>query len=806
MTKKSRAKHSEQPAASAPIADNSAGPSPAPIQPDVFAKAVADCQAGRFDDGIPPLLAILTDYPDFLPACMALGAAYGHMGRLAEARTQFERAIELDPKLSQAYANLGNVQKLSGDIEGAMSSYRKAIALQPGIADGHYNLSTLQLDMGDLDEAQKSLELALLFRPNYAEAQNNLGDIKLRKGKIEEAVSHFRQALVWNPDLPQAQANLVLALYRLGLYVEGEEVAKKALEARPDDTVVLMNQAMGLISQGKGEAAEAIYRGLIERFPESVEPLVNLGSVLQMERRYDEAADVFRQALTLRGVNAALCLAGLANLRLAQEQPSLAVKELQHAVMLESRHAGMLANLGWAFVQSGDVALGIENIRRATELAPKLAELRSNLVFAAHYDANLTPAQRRKVANDWNESFGDPEDVLPPMPMRTLSENNDRLRIGMVSSDFRTHSVAQCLAPLLQHYDRKRLEITLYSTSGQEDEVTKRFRSQVDMFRQVAPLAPIDLANRIRRDGMDILIDLSWHTGGNKLSMFALRPAPIQVGWLGFFADTGLDAIPFRLSDDIMDPPIESTEKDAGAAHVVYLPSVLCFEPPVDAPEIKPLPALRRHAITFASISRFNRASAATLDAWAQILESVPDSRLIVFSSVDERDTGTFERIRRLFALREIGEERLDIRPRLKLPAFLAALNEEVDVVLDTFPYPGGVSTLHALWMGVPTLTLAGTSSYERAGASIMTHAGMPDFVTNDVKAYVARAVRLATEIDKLAELRDTMRSRLRQSPLFDGAAFARGFEDAVTRLWQVEFDKYIEEARAKSAQQDATD
>lgn len=755
----------------------------APAAPtvDPIWQAIQDCHAKKFDIGVPVLLAAIETNPGNFPALLALGAAFGEMGKLDESAAYFRRVIEIDPKSAQAYSNLGNALKLKGDLTGAVSAYRTAITLQPGLADGHYNLSTVLSDLGDLEEAQKTLERALLFRPAYPEAHNNLGDIHMRAGRLEVACSHFRQALVWNPELRQAQSNLLLALYRLGLFAEADDVARRAIEKRPDDVDLLMNQAMGLLSSGRAAQAEAIYRKVIELYPDAVAPRVNLGGVLQMQQRHEEAIEVFSGAIKLKDANAALCLAGIAGVRIAQDQPAAAVADLQHAVMLDGRHVGVIANLGRAQIASGDIALGLQNMRRAINLVPDMPELLSSLIYSQHFDANLTPQARWETAREWDKRFGHPEKVMLPHPRRQLGPR-DKLRVGFVSADFRSHSVAQCLEPFLKNYDKKRLEVSLFAISPQEDDVSKRFRGYVDLWRSVSPLSANDLAERIRRDGIDFLIDLSWHTGGNRLTTFAVRPAAFHLNWLGFFASTGLDAIDYRITDEIMDPPGQTEAWHS--EKLLYLPSVLNFQPNADAPPIALSPRQRTGSFTYASISRINRVSSIVLDAWAAILQASPTSRLIVFTGIDERDTGTLARIHRLLALREIDEDRFEIRPRLPMNEFFSELTEHADVVLDTFPYPGGVGTLHALWMGVPTITLAGISSYERAGASILTHAGLASFVTNNVTEYRNKAIAIAEQSDELVEIRENIREQLANTMLLDGKAFAAALTDALYALW----------------------
>lgn len=768
--------------------DQSAAPeasaSETPPQPprDPVLQALIDAQAGQFETSVPILEATLAQNPDHVPVLMVLGTVYGQRGEMERARDCFRRAIELEPKLAPAYSNLGNVSKLLGDYPGATAAYRKAIVLQPGFADAHYNLGTVLLETGEWDEAQKAFERALLFKPDYAEVHNNLGDLMMRQAKCEDALSHFRQALVWNPDLLPAQNNLVLALYRLGLYQEGENFARRFLAERPDDRSILANQAQGLVAQGKFAEAETIYRRLTELDGHHPGPWINLGNLLQLSQHYEASIDCYRRAMTLDGADQALCLSGIATTLLAQGQPGRAAAELKHAAMLGARHAGVVANLGRALLATGEVGLAIETVRRAIGMAPNIPELYSNLLYALHFDPKFTPAERFAAARDWDKRFGHPPDLTEPS-MRKLGRG-DRLRVGMVSADFRHHSVASCLEPLLQALDHDRIELTLYYVANEEDDVTRRFRGYADLWRQVAPLSAGDLATRIRNDGIDILIDLSWHTAGNRLTLFARRPAPLQMSWLGFFASTGLDAVNFRLTDAVMDP--EDGESAAWhSERLLRLPVAMPYRPDPEMPEVAPVPALKNGYPTFASITRMNRANRGVLEQWGRLMHAVPDARLIVFSGLNADDELSLDRLRRLLLVHDIDEERFEIRTKLPLADYLAAVTRDVDLVLDSFPYCGGVSTAQALWLGVPTLTVAGPSAFERTGASLLTAAGLQRFVATDPADFVSRGQALCRDLDGLAELRANLRGRLASTPIFDGAQIARAFEDLMYEAWR---------------------
>ncbi|MFC4161615.1 tetratricopeptide repeat protein [Chitinimonas lacunae] len=749
---------------------------------DPVLQALLEAQAGQVDTALPVLEQALVQNPDHVPVLMVLGTVYGQRGEIERARDCFVHAIEIDPKLAPAHSNLGNVCKLLGDFVGAAAAYRKAIVLQPGFADAHYNLGTVLLETGEWEEAQKAFERALLFKPDYAEVHNNLGDLLMRQSKCEAALSHFRQALVWNPNLLPAQNNLVLALYRLGLYQEGEAFAERFLHERPDDRSILINQAQGLVAQGKFDQAEVIYRRLVELDGHYPGPWINLGNLLQLRQHYEASIDCYRHAMSLEGADQALCLSGIASTLLAQGQPGRAAAELKHAAMLDSRHAGVVANLGRALLAVGEVALAIETVRRAISMAPAIPELHSNLLYALHFDHKLSPAERFAAARDWNQRFGHPSDAPERPPLRQLGQG-DRLRVGMVSGDFRHHSVASCLEPVLAALDHERIELTLYYVANEEDEVTRRFRGYADLWRPVAPLSAGDLANRIRNDGIDILIDLSWHTAGNRLSMFARRPAPVQVSWLGFFASTGLDVIDYRLTDGVMDP-IDGPSADWHSERLLRLPVAMAYRPDPEMPEVAPLPMASRGHPTFASITRINRTNRLVLEYWSKLLHAVPDAHLIVFSGLNADDELSLERLRRLLLVHNIDEERFEIRPKLALADYLTALTSEVDMVLDSFPYCGGVSTAQALWLGVPTLTMAGPSAFERTGASLLSMAGLERFIAASPEDFVSKGQVLCRDVAGLTKLRHSLRQTLAATPLFDGAQLARAFEQLMADAW----------------------
>lgn len=744
-------------------------------------EAIQWCDQGRPRDALPILEARVADVPHDPFALHGLGVAYALLGELALAQTSFEKLVEIAPKSATAHSSLGNAFKFQGNYAEAAKAYRKAILLQPEYADAHYNLAIILAETGQKAEAKKSLEHAILFRPAYPEAYNNLGNMLMDEGRVEEAATQYRQALAWNSELVQAQENLVTALHRTGRYDDATDYVNRLLKKRPDDGRLLRIHALGLSYQGKWQEAEKIYLKLLESDADAMDLWVNLAAVRQIGSDYPGALECYEKAIKMKDADVALCSSGIASVLMSQDKISAATERFQQALMLNPRHVGLVANFGRALVADGNIKHGIENIRHALDMAPQMPELLSNLIYSLHFDPSATPETRFAEAKRWNERHGKPTGQTK-RPQACAKKPREKLRIGYISADLRDHSVGRCVLPVLQHHDHERFQIICYAVSSIFDEFSKQMKTCSDLWRTVPPLSHFDLAERIRQDNIDILIDLSGHTGGNRLRTFVEQPAPLQMTWLGFFSSTGLDAIDYRITDAVMDP--EGQTEKFHSEKLLRLPVVLPYLAPKKAPAVSSPPILRHGHLTFGALTRFSRANTQVLDTWAQILTECNTARLTIFSGISAEDEKALERIYRLFALRDIPREQLDVLPKLPFPEFLAKLGD-IDLALDSFPYPGGITTLHSLWMGVPVLTLAGESSFERAGASILTAANLPQFIAKSQSDYVERAIAICRSPSQLTPIRKNLRKRLKETLLLDGAAFTRAFEQKLVEAWE---------------------
>jgi predicted O-linked N-acetylglucosamine transferase (SPINDLY family) len=434
-------------------------------------------------------------------------------------------------------------------------------------------------------------------------------------------------------------------------------------------------------------------------------------------------------------------------------------------------------DLGAILMAQGRLADAEASYRRAVALAPGDLATRSTLVYLMHYAATQEPQALLAEAKAYGALA-----AAQARPFGGWSCERDprRLRVGLVSGDLGEHPVGYFLERVIAAGAGGGIEWIAYPTDPETDELSARLRASLAGWRPIAGLADEEAASLIRDDGIHVLLDLSGHSVANRLALFAWRPAPVLVSWLGYFATTGVAAMDFLLADEVGVPPAQQrwfTEK------IRYLPDTrLCFSPPANAPATAPLPALANGFITFGCFQDLPKITDGALRAWARVLSACPGSRLSVQND-SLRDAAMAERFRDRLRAQGIDPARCDLHPRVPRGAYLAA-HAAVDVILDTFPFPGGTTTCEALWMGVPTVTLAGESMIARQGASLLTAAGLADWVADSEDDYVRRAVAHGGDLARLAALRDGLREQVHASPLFDAARFARNLERALAAMW----------------------
>jgi len=418
--------------------------------------------------------------------------------------------------------------------------------------------------------------------------------------------------------------------------------------------------------------------------------------------------------------------------------------------------------------------------RRALDLDPSRLHIRSNLLFALTFAGDHSPADYLREARRYGEQASSRArpDLLPSVRQKTAGLP---LRVGLVSGDFRSHPVGFFLESVLAHMDPSEIELVAYSTQPRTDDLTRRLQVSVTGWRCLWGVPDADAARQVREDGIDLLVDLAGHSEHNRLPLFAWRAAPVQASWLGYFASTGMPEIDFLVVDPVSAPPELAHQFTETLWHLPH--TRLCFTPPGVPAELLPgpTPALQRGAVTFGCFQSPSKINEQVVQAWARILERVPGSRLRLQTNLQGLEA---DRLPALLSKCGIDIDRVSLVPATSRHDYLLA-HREVDLVLDTFPYPGGTTTCEALWMGVPTVTLAGSTLLARQGASLMSCAGLPDWVANDVEGYVERAVMFASDQTALDALRQQLRPRVLASPLFDAAHFARDLTGALQGMWR---------------------
>lgn len=708
---------------------------------------------------------------------LTLGVACAGAGRTEAAADAFRRAVRERPAYPEAWFNLGLALRRLARHGEAAQALRRAAALDPSnpTAQNEFGLALAAAGRGE--EAIAAFRAAIALAPGDADAHNNLGMALRLAGRPEDALAALKAARAVAPDDPLVANNLGLALQALGRFGEARECLEAAVATQPDFAEAHANLSLLLETQGDLELAEAAARRAEAAAPGAPDVLVRLGSVLRARGCEAEAIAAFGSALAAAPEHAD-ALSGLGLALLAAGRVDEALDRLERCAALRPDSATAANNVAVAHRMRGDLARAVAECRRAVALDPDYGPARSNLLASLNYLPGVPVGEILAEHRRFGERLEAP--LRPRWPAHGNARDPERrLRIGYVSGDFRNHAMAFSLAPVLAHHDPARNEIVCYANHAADDEVTARLRAGAREWHRVAGMSDAAVADLVRTHGVDVLVDLSGHTALNRLGVFARKPAPVQVAWLGYVTSTGLGAIDCRLTDARADPP---GADEAGYTEVlVRLPWVTVFEPPAAAPPVAPPPSLGGSPFTFACLNHLAKVNGEVVALWSRVLAAAPDARLL-FGNAGE--PGTQDRIAEAFAIHGIPRARLVFRPRMPLADFLA-LHGEVDLALDAFPYNGGATSCHSLWMGVPFVTLCGDRYMARMGASLLAEVGLDAFVARSPDEYVSIASSAARAPERLAALRATLRDRLSASPLLDGPGFARSLEAAYRSIWR---------------------
>jgi predicted O-linked N-acetylglucosamine transferase (SPINDLY family) len=631
-----------------------------------------------------------------------------------------------------------------GRLPEAENLYRQLQQHFPQATDILHLIGLVEVDTGRVEQGMANLRRVIEAQPNVAHYHANLGARLIDQRQPAEAEACLRAAIRLQPGLGTHYYNLGNALLQLRRAPEAVEAYRESLRLQPDNADCDLQLGIALHSAERREEALAWYRSVLDRRPAHLPVATNLGAMLQEDCDLDAAAACFRLAL--------------------RSEPDNTVP---------------LNNLAVIHKDLGETAEAVRLLRRCTELAPDNASIRSNLILIMHYDPATSAADLRAQHEAWNRQHVRPSPTHPNPP-----EPGRRLRIGFVSPDFRDHVVGRALLPSFARHDRSQFEIFAYD-SAPGDPFAEHFRRHADGWREIGGAPDEAILGMIKEDRIDILIDLSLHTSDNRLTVFARKPAPVQVSWLGYPESSGLATMDYRLSDAYLEPPAGNPVAHASEQAWLLPDCWTCYEPPAGYPEVNALPSAQGRPFTFGSLNNTCKINAHVLDAWSRLLVATPGSRLRLLAKQGSHRRRIIAELGR----RGIAAERILFADYLPPTSTLAqgpllSRYHEIDLALDTFPYGGMTTTLDALWMGVPVVSLVGDRNLSRAGLSLLSNVGLADLAAHSVDDYVETAVRMAQDRPRLAALRASLRARMQASPLLDAVGFTRKVETAFRGMW----------------------
>ena len=741
-----------------------------------------------------------------------LGNALKDLGKPQESEAAYQAAIQLDPNDPLAWYNLGHLYQHWRQWQPACHAFRQATVLRPLFVEAWNSLASASLQSNQIDEALEATERALVLEPRSASGWFHKADVLGRKKRWADSRQALEQAIALQPHFPEAYNNLGLALKALKLNDEAAQAfhaaiaqdlafaepcnnlgqleldagnhehalawLNRSLQINPNEPQSLFCMGNFLNAVGRFDEAASWLRRAVELRPDFPEALNNLGNILLTLRRHEEGLQAFERAIQARP-DYHEAHANLGNLQREAKFPDLAEASMLEAIRLKPDFAAAHSNLGNAYFDQGKIDLALASYKKGIDLGQDERDFVPNYLFALNYSPSLSDAEiAAEHQRLCKEKFGALAETIPFTNVRDPAR---RLRIGYVSPDFWMHPVARFMLPLLQHHDRDHFEIVAYSSRYLKDGFTEECAKHVDLWRECHHLSDAALAQQIRDDGIDVLVDLTMHSRDCRPGLFARKPAPLQVSYLAYVGTTGQSTMDYRLTDIHLDPP-GGPESPFPERPLRLSRCWWTFQPPVrtTVPDVQPPPCLQTGAITFGSLNNFVKVNEGIRALWAKVVASVPGARLLLHIKESRAREGLLE----FLAGHGLPAERVTLIGYQDGPSYMATYGR-IDIALDPSPFAGGTTTFDALWMGVPVITLAGDRMASRGGRSILATLGRPEWVADSADEYLSIAQRLAADPARLATIRAGLRDEIRNSPLMDNAGFARDVERQYRTIWQ---------------------
>jgi len=734
---------------------------------------------------------------------------------------KYERAIKNAstllvrfPTSASVWRLLAESEKRAGHWQKALEAYRQAASLLPADASAQMLWADALLGAGQQHEAAAVLQRILRMQPDYAAAHAKMGQVFQAQGALEEAVQSYARALQQEPNNPiflekfgatlrlqgdqdgalvcfkaavDASPNSAELLDAYGVTLRNQErlgaaenAFRQALKIHPGYTQALRNLCHLLEVHGRYAEAEAGLLRCAEIDNESPESLYEIGRNLVQQKKEDEALEWLRRAIKAQPDYAAAHITLSAALN-STEDPLAAIEEIKASIKVLPNIPHLHTNLGIVNLSLSRADDAIACFRKALEIAPNFSHARSSMLFALSHSTKITPEELYREHRAYGKLI---EEEVKGKEYTTYTNSRvmDRpLKIGFVSADFRNHAVAKFVIPFFEELHKREGFITYaYSNHGAVDESMLRIKENMDVWRTVMQWSDDKLAEKIREDQIDILIDMSGHTAGDRLKVFARHPAPVQITWIGYPGTTGIKAMDYILMENTVLPGkninAQFTEK------IIRIPRSYAFDVEEKLPDVTETPCVNNNFITFGSFNRLNKINREVIALWCEVLRKLPDSRLQMAGMPSD---GAPDELLTWFKEGGISEDRLYFYPRSGFVEYLK-LHNQVDFCLDTFPYTGGTTTMHALWMGVPTLTLIGDTYPSAQGGAVNNRAGLSQHFIADSKAeFVAKALFLAENKDILKNIKPSLRAHMLENYAGNLEALLNGFDKSVSIAWE---------------------
>ena len=723
-----------------------------------FNEALALHQAGRLDQAWAAYQQVLALQPKHFDALHMLGLIAYQTGYLQQSLELIDKAIALNSDHAFAYNNRGSTLAALNRLQEALASYEKAIKLKPDYAKAFYNRGNTLMDLRQPEAALASLDQAIKLDPGHADALYNRGNTLIDLKRPEEALASYDQVIKLRPDFADAYNNRGSTLRGLKRLEEALASYQQAVKLQPEFADAFSNMGNTLRALDRPHEALLSNEQAIRLKPEHAEAWNNRGNALVDLKRVSDARASFEKAIEI--------------------QPDFTPS---------------LHNLGKLYSELGDHKTAIRFFRDALRIDATLVDTHSCLIFCMDLYAGADTAAQQEERKSWNRIHAAP--LLQNRDYLNQADAHRLIRIGYVSADFYEHSAASAFAALLGQFDRSCFEVIAYSNSHKQDAVTLSIQAGVTAWRDICDLPDGAVADLIRNDGIDILVDLSGHTLGNRLLVFARKPAPVQVSAIGYPTGTGMPAMDVLLADSVVIPP---GERHLYAEQVRYLPSVLLYSrDPGDYPPVSELPALASGAITFGSFNRLSKITDEALEQWARLLCALPKSNLLLKAAQLDNQAAR-DRLMEFFEKAGIAPQRISLLGETTWVDHMRAFNG-IDIALDSLPHGGGITTLESIMMGVPVVTLNWPTFPGRASASILTTLGLSGWIAPSVEQYVSIAVEKSSNLDALVVLRGQLRRTFAASIFGNPAAYVKVVESEYRKLWQEWCAKQISRRRHSS-------